>query len=67
MLHSIRKFSTTRSAKVITFLIIMPFLFWGMGDVFLKGNKNIIAEINKEKILVNDFVNYINSFNLDKN
>ena len=44
--------------------IILPFVFWGMGDVFRGGNQNIVAEIDRDKISTQEFVNYLNRLNL---
>ena len=44
----------------------MPFLFWGMGDVFSGGSQNIVAKIDSEKISTRDFVNYLNILNLSE-
>ena len=41
-------------------IIIIPFVFWGMGSVFSGGNTNNVAKINNEIISTQDFVNYIN-------
>ena len=59
MLGSIRKFSGTIYAKILLGLIIIPFVFWGMGNVFSGGNKNIVVVIDKEKYTVQQFSNFI--------
>ncbi len=64
MISSIAKSSKSLLVKILVGIIILPFLFWGMGDVFRGGNQNIIAKLDKEKINVKDFVNYINTLNL---
>ena len=64
MLTSIRKKTTSFLAKVLIGIIILPFLFWGMGDVFRGGNQNILATINSEKISAQDFGAYVNRLNL---
>ena len=33
MLNSIRNFSKTIFAKILLFIVIIPFVFWGMGGV----------------------------------
>ena len=50
MLTSIGKFSKSFFIKVLVGIIILPFVFWGMGDVFRGGNQNVIATIESEKI-----------------
>ena len=66
MLSSIRKFSNTLWAKILLCIVIVPFVFWGMGNVFSGGNKNIIAKINNKKISTQDFMNHINKLNINE-
>ena len=49
MLSSIRKFSGSIYAKIFLFIVILPFVFWGMGPVFTGGSKNVIVKIDKKK------------------
>ena len=60
MLNKLRGFSNTKLAGVLIAIIIVPFVFWGMGSVFSGGNTNNIAKINKETISTKDFVEHIN-------
>jgi peptidyl-prolyl cis-trans isomerase D len=60
MLGSIRKFSTSIYAKILLGIVIVPFVFWGMGGTFGQGNKNVILTIDKEKYSTQDFNNFIN-------
>ena len=62
MLGSIRKFSSSIFAKVFLFIVAIPFVFWGMGDVFRSGNQNTIVKIDKEKISTKDFVEYLDHY-----
>ena len=64
MFTSIRKITTSFLAKVLIVIIILPFLFWGMGDVFSGGNQNIVATIDSKKISARDFGEYVNRLNL---
>ena len=59
MLTSIKKFTGSFLAKILIGLIILPFVFWGMGDVFRGGNQNVIATIDSEKISVKEFLNFL--------
>ena len=59
MITSLRKFSSTIYAKILFGIIIIPFVFWGMGSSFVGGNKNIVLSIDKEKYSTQDFVNFI--------
>ena len=60
MLNNLRNFAKTKLAGVVIGIIIIPFVFWGMGGVFSGGNKNNIAKINDKSISTQDFVNYVN-------
>ena len=66
MTSSIGKSSKSILIKTLVGIIILPFVFWGMGDVFRGGNQNVIASIDSEKISTQEFVNYINRLNLNK-
>ena len=64
MLASIRKFSKSFIAKIFIAIIALPFIMWGMGDVFRSGNQNTLVEINKKKINTDEFVTYLRRLNL---
>ena len=66
MLTSIRKVTLSFLAKVLIAIIILPFVFWGMGDVFRTGNQNILVTIGSEKFSVQSFVEYVNRLNLNE-
>ncbi len=59
MLGSIRKFSGSIYAKILLAIIIIPFVFWGMGSSIRGGSKNIIVVIGKEKHSIQEFSNFI--------
>jgi len=59
MLSSIRKFSSSIYAKILLGIVVIPFVFWGMGSSFRGGNKNVIAVIDKSKVSVQEFVNFV--------
>ena len=59
MLGSIRKFSGTIYAKILLGIIILPFVFWGMGSSIRGGSKNVIVVIDKEKYSVQQFSEFI--------
>ena len=67
MLNSIRNFSKTVPAKIFLFIVAVPFVFWGMGDVFTSGNTNSLAKINNENISTEDFIDHINKLNINQN
>ena len=76
MLSSFRNFSKSKFAGLLVFIMIIPFVFWGMGSMFSSGNTNTIAKINKENISTEEFIEYLNNSgipqdyireNLDKN
>ena len=66
MTTSIGKLSKSFFVKLLVGIIILPFIFWGMGDVFRGGNQNVIATIDSKKISTQEFVNYLNRLNLNK-
>ena len=67
MATSIGKLSKSFFIKLLVGIIILPFVFWGMGDVFRGGNQNVIATIDSEKVSTQEFVNYVNRLNLNEN
>ena len=62
MLRQIRKFSSSIYAKILMIIIIIPFIFWGMGSNFMGGSKNVIVVIDKEKYSTQAFFNFIQKF-----
>ncbi len=66
MLTSIGKFSKSFFIKLLVGIIILPFVFWGMGDVFRGGNQNVIATIDSEKINTQEFVEHLRRLNINK-
>ena len=60
MISSFRNFAKTKIAGVFVFIIIIPFVFWGMGSMFNSGNTNNIAKINSTNISTQDFMDYLN-------
>ena len=67
MLSNLRNFSKSKLAGVLIAIIIVPFVFWGMGSVFSGGNTNNVAKINNDNISTQDLINFININNIDKN
>ena len=65
MLSKLRDFSKSKLAGVLIAIIIIPFVFWGMGSVFSGGNTNNIVKINNKKISTQDFIEHINTSNID--
>ena len=66
MATSIGKLSKSFFIKLLVGIIILPFVFWGMGDVFRGGNQNVIATIDSKKVSTQEFVNYLNRLNLNE-
>ena len=66
MATSIGKLSKSFFVKLLVGIIILPFVFWGMGDVFRGGNQNVIATIDSKKVSTQEFVNYVNRLNLNE-
>ncbi len=61
MIGSFRNFAKTKFAGILVFIMIIPFVFWGMGSMFSSGNTNTLAKINKKNISTQDFIDFINS------
>ena len=66
MANSIVKLSKSFFIKLLLGIIILPFVFWGMGDVFSSGSQNVLVKIDNEKISAEECVDYLNRLNLDK-
>ena len=66
MATSIGKLSKSFFIKLLVGIIILPFVFWGMGDVFRGGNQNVVATIESEKISTQEFMNYLRQINLNE-
>jgi peptidyl-prolyl cis-trans isomerase D len=64
MISSFRNFAKTKFAGLLVFIMIVPFVFWGMGSMFSSGNTNILAKINNTNISTQEFMNYLNSSNI---
>ena len=65
MLNSFRNFTKSFWAKILLVIIIIPFVFWGMGGVFRGGSQNTVAKINNYNISTKNFMEYINSLNIN--
>ena len=65
MISNLREFAKTGVAKVLMVIIVIPFVFWGMGGVFSTGSTNSIAKINNYNISTQDFVDHLNRARLD--
>ena len=61
MIRSFRNFAKTKFAGILVFIMIIPFVFWGMGGMFSSGNTNTIAKINKESISTQEFIDHLNN------
>ncbi len=61
MLSSLRNFAKSKFAGLLVFLMIIPFVFWGMGGMFSSGNTNTIVKINKESISTQEFIDYLDN------
>ncbi len=59
MLNKLRNFTKTKLASVLIGIIIIPFVFWGMGGVFQGGNTNNIAKIKNINISTEEFFEHI--------
>ena len=61
MIRSLRNFAKTKLAGVFVGIIILPFVFWGMGGMFSSGNTNNVVKINEKSISTEEFIDYLNS------
>ena len=66
MISSFRNFAKTKFAGLLVFIMIIPFVFWGMGSMFSSGNTNNIAKINKTNITTKDLIYFINQSGVSK-
>ncbi len=67
MISKFKSITNSKISWVIVALIAIPFVFWGMGDVFTRGNTNNVAKINNETISIKDFIDHISVSRLDEN
>ena len=67
MIGSFRNFAKTKLAGVFVFIMIIPFVFWGMGSMFSSGNTNTIAKINESNISTEEFIDYLNNSGIPQN
>ena len=65
MISNLRNFAKTKIAKVFMVIIIIPFVFWGMGSVFSTGGTNSVAKINNYNISTQDLSDHFNNTTLD--
>jgi len=65
MLNSFRNFTKSFWGKILIVIIIIPFVFWGMGGVFRGGSQNTLVKINNYNISTKDFEEYIYSLNIN--
>ena len=66
MLQSIRNFTKGKLSKVLLVILIIPFVLWGMGDVFRGGSQTTIATLNDKRISITDYINHFNSLNVSR-
>ncbi len=67
MIGSFRNFAKTKFAGIFVFIMIIPFVFWGMGSMFSSGNTNTIAKINKSNISTEEFIDYASNSGIPQN
>ena len=66
MATSIGKLSKSFFVKLLVGIIILPFVFWGMGGVFQGGNTNNIAKIKNVNISTEDFFDHLRSLGINE-
>jgi len=62
MLSFFKKFSSSIYGKIFLFIVAIPFVFWGMGDLFSGGNQNSIVKIGKNNVSTKEFIDYVNAY-----
>ena len=67
MISSFRNFAKTKFAGLLVFIMIIPFVFWGMGSMFSSGNTNSIVKINDSNVSTEEFIDYLNSSGIPQN
>ena len=67
MISKFKSITNSKISWIIVVLIAIPFVFWGMGDVFTRGNTNNVAKINNNTISITDFINHVNDSGLNEN
>ena len=67
MIGTFRNFAKTKFAGILVFIMIIPFVFWGMGSMFSSGNTNTIAKINESNISTEEFIDYLNNSGIPQN
>ena len=66
MISKIKEYSKSFFVKVLVGIITLPFIFWGMGDIFSGGSQNVVAKIDSEKISTQEFINYVRILNINE-
>ena len=61
MIGAFRNFAKTKFAGILVFIMIIPFVFWGMGSMFSSGNTNSIVKINESNVSTEEFIDYLNN------
>ncbi|MCD6548393.1 MAG: SurA N-terminal domain-containing protein [Thermodesulfobacterium sp.] len=59
MLRSLRKGATSLYVKLFLVIIVVVFVFWGIGN-FASGRKNLVAKVNGIPITLKEFYEYYN-------
>ena len=62
MLAPLRKLSQSIYAKILLGIIVIPFVFWGMGSTLTGGNKNIIVKIDNDKYSIQEFTSFVQRY-----
>ncbi len=61
MISSFRNFAKTKFAGILVFIMIIPFVFWGMGSMFSSGSTNTIAKIDNTNISTQEYLDHLNN------
>ena len=64
MLNKLRNLSKTKFRTVVTTIVALPFVFYGMGSVFQNKDTNNVAKIDNLNISTKNFTNHISSLGI---
>ena len=64
MLNKFKNFSKSKLGAVVVFIVALPFVFFGMGNVFQNKDTNNIAKIDNYNISTKNFTNHISSLGI---
>ena len=64
MLNKLKNFSKSKLGVVVVFIVALPFVFFGMGNIFQNKDTNNVAKIDNYNISTKNFTNHIDSLGI---